>query len=171
MMNLYEIIGLTKTTITGHSYETNFKNYILTDENGRGICKTHPFNSYVIYVALEKSYYSIHLSKYHCASFSGKLCYVGMMKISHANYSDFHSTITHFPKRPLFVSANFEVKEYDYEDFMDVYLHSEPDTFVFNFSSIGGNERDPWGYVYVNMDLFEDSINISGLENDNRCKL
>jgi hypothetical protein len=29
--------------------------------------------------------------------------------------------------------------------------------FYLNFSSIGDNEKDPFGYVYVNMDLFQDS--------------
>ena len=154
-MNLYKIVGLTKTTVTGISYETNSTNYILHDEHGDGITKQRTFAYYIIYVALENSYYAIHLSKYDCASFSGKLCYIGKMKISLANYSDFHSTITHFPIKPMFVSANFEVKEYDYDDFMEIYLHDEPETFVFKFSSIDGNECIPRGYAYVNMELFQ----------------
>jgi hypothetical protein len=55
------------------------------------------------------------------------------------------------------VFADFEVKEYDYDAFMDVYLHNEPDTCVFKFSGIGDNESVPCGYVYVNMELFQDS--------------
>ena len=158
MLKLYEIIGLTKTTIPGNSYETNSKNYILKNETtGRGITKNRMFTSYIIYVAFEKSYYAVHLSNRDCASFSGKLCYNGMIKILHVNYDDIHSNITHFPIQPLFVFADFEVKDYDDDAFMDVYLHNEPDTVVFKFSSIGNNESEPFGYVYVNMELFQDS--------------
>ena len=32
-------------------------------------------------------YYAIHLSKYDCASFFGKLCQIGMMKITNSNYT------------------------------------------------------------------------------------
>ena len=159
MTKLYEIIGLTKTTIAGNSYETNSKNYILKDETtGRGITKTRMFTRYILYVAFENSYYAVHLSNHDCASFSGKLCHTGTIQILHVNYDDVQSNITHFPIQPLFVFADFEVKEYDYDAFMDVYLHNEPDTFVFKFSGIGDDESVPCGYVYVNMELFQDSL-------------
>ena len=80
-MNLYKIIGLSKKTVNGISYETDAKNYILTNENGRGITKKLDFIHYIIYILFQNSYYSIHLSKYDCASFSVKLCSISMMKI------------------------------------------------------------------------------------------
>ena len=50
------------------------------------------------------------------------------------------------------------IKEYSYDDSMDIYLHEDPNTFLFKFSSIGDNEKDPCGYVYINMELFQDSL-------------
>lgn len=155
-MNLYQIVGLSKTTETGQSYQTDDHNYILHDDTGKGITTQRLFTKYILHVSLEKSYYAIHLSSYDCASFYGKLCYIGMMRIVDTNYAYAQSTITHFPIKPLFVFANFEVKSYDYDDEnVNIYLHNEPDTFLFKFSSIGGDERTPVGYVDVNMELFQ----------------
>jgi len=154
-MNLYQIVGLTKTTGLGTSYQTGDKNYILLDENGKGILKPKLFTKYILYILLEKTYYAIHLSKYDCASFSGKLCYIGMMSVMPCNYAEDSSSITHVPIQPLSVFANFEEKKYDYDDYMDIYLHDEPDIYVFRFSRIGGNELNPFGYVHFNMDLFQ----------------
>ena len=157
-MNLYKIIGLSKKTVNGISYETDAKNYILTNENGRGITKKLDFIHYIIYILFQNSYYSIHLSKYDCASFSGKLCSIAMMKILDSNYTDATSNITHYPIKPLFIFADFEIKEYSYDDSMDIYLHEDTNTFLFKYSSIGDNEKDPCGYVYINMELFQDSL-------------
>lgn len=155
-MNLYQIVGLSKTTETGQSYQTDDNNYILHDDTGKGIATQRIFTKYILYVSLENSYYAIHLSKYDCASYYGKLCYVGMMRIVETNYADAQSSITHFPIKPLSVVANFEVKTYDYDDEnVNTYLHDDPDTFVFKFSSIGDNEANPLGYAYVNMELFQ----------------
>ena len=155
-MNLYQIVGLSKTTEPGISYQTDDINYILHDDNGKGITTHRLFTKYILYVSLENSYYAIHLSKYDCASFSGKLCYTGMMSIVDSNYTDMQSSITHFPIKPLFVFANFEVDLYGYDDEnVNIFLHDEPDTFVFKFSNVGGNEANPLGYAYVNMELFQ----------------
>ena len=157
-MNLYKIIGLSKKNVNGISYETDSKNYILIDDNGHGITKRIDFTHYIIYILFENLYYSIHLSKYDCASFSGKMCCIGMMKILDSNYTDATSNITHYPIKPLFIFADFEIKEYSYDESIDIYLHEDLNTFLFKFSSIGDNEKDPCGYVYVNMDLFQDSL-------------
>uniref|UniRef100_A0A6C0E1G5 Uncharacterized protein n=1 Tax=viral metagenome TaxID=1070528 RepID=A0A6C0E1G5_9ZZZZ len=154
-MSLYQIVGLSKTTETGQSYQTDDHNYILHDDTGKGITRQRLFTKYILYVSLEKSYYAIHLSSYDCASFYGKLCYIGMMRIVESNSAHVESNITYFPIKPIFVNANFEIKSYDYDDHMDVYLHDDPDTFIFKFSSIGDNEANPLGYAYVNMKLFQ----------------
>jgi hypothetical protein len=154
-MNLYQIIGLTKINFDGLSYETDSQKYILKNENKKGMTKTREYTKYILYVLLDNLYYGIHLSEYDCASFSGKLCQIGMMKIINSNYTDIISMITHIPRRPLFIYADLKIKEYDYDDSMYIYLHEEPHTCLFEFSSIGGNESIPSGYVYVNMDLFQ----------------
>ena len=41
---------------------------------------------------------------------------------------------------------------------MDIYLHEDTNIFLFKYSSIGDNEKDPCGYVYINMELFQDSL-------------
>jgi hypothetical protein len=80
------------------------------------------------------------------------------MKILPCNYEDESSNITHVPIKPLFVLANFEVKNYDYDEDTFIYLHDEPDTYVFKYSGIGGDEKHPGGYVDVNMKLFRVAI-------------
>jgi hypothetical protein len=155
-MNLYQIVGLKKSTETGISYKTGDRNYILHDDNGKGITTQRNFTKYILYVSFENTYYAIHLSKYDCASFYGKLCYIGMMRIVDSSYADAYSNITHFPIKPLFIFANFKVDLYGYDnDSMEIYLHDEPDTFVFKFSNVGGNEANPMGYVHVNLELFQ----------------
>ena len=154
-MNLYEIVGLKKTIVSGVSYETNSHFGILNDENGKPIRKDREFVDYILYAVCDSSYYAIHMSTYHCASFGGKLCHIGLMDIAPCDYTP--NIQTHSPIQPLFVWANFEIKKYDYDEEMDVYLHDEPNTWMFQFSAIGGDERTPGGYVHVNMELFEPS--------------
>jgi len=163
-MKLYQIVGLTQTTRSDMSYQTDDKTYILHDKNGQGIVNQRIYTNYILYILLEpeteteteNSYYAIHLSTYDRASFSGQLCQIGKMNITHSNYAD-RANITHFPIKPLSVFANFELKEYDYDEDMYI-LHDNSDTFVFKFSSIGDDERNPCGYVWVNMKLFQKKI-------------
>lgn len=162
-MKVYQIVGLTKTFVTGISYETDSSHSILQDETGHGIRKHRIYTDYRIYIVCEHTYYAIRLSKHDCPSCSGKLCYIGMMRISRVKDREVHSALTHLPIRPLSVYANLECKEYDWDAAMKVVLHDEPDTYVFQFSSIGGNPRDPCGYVYVNMELFQDVSMIAAI--------
>jgi hypothetical protein len=152
-MNLYKIVGLTLTNFTGNSYETR-NNWILHDENGVGITKSEFFNKYILYVVFENTYYAINLSETHCASYGGKLCYNGSMNIVQSSYTNIQSSITHIPIKPLIISANFEEKNYNYEDDIRICLQEEPNTCLFTFSNIGNDEMHPNGYVYVNMNLF-----------------
>jgi hypothetical protein len=41
-----------------------------------------------------------------------------------------------------------------YIEEMNIGLSGEPATTAFAFSKDGGDERTPYGYVYVNMELF-----------------
>jgi hypothetical protein len=153
-MKLHQIIGLTKTIVAGISYQTGVNDTILINENGRGITKKTDFVQYIIYVVCENAYYTIHLSTLDCASFSGKLCNRGVMKISHSTRRDAESTMTHFPIKPLRVFADVAEKEYEWDESLTIYLHDEPDTCVFRFDGIGNDEKEPCGRVHVNMDLF-----------------
>jgi hypothetical protein len=128
------------------------------DENGRGITTTIDFTHYLMYIAFENSYYAIHLSTYDCASFSGKLCSKGVMKISHSTYTDAYSNMTHCPIKPLYVFADFEEKEYEWDESVNIYSHNDPSICIFQFDGIGGNEKEPCGNVHVNMDLFQVSV-------------
>jgi len=76
------------------------------------------------------------------------------MNIVKSSYTNIQSSITHIPIKPLIISANFEEKNYNYEHDIRVYLQEEPDTCLFAFSNIGNDEMHPSGYVYVNMNLF-----------------
>jgi len=154
-MKLHQIIGLTETAVSILSYQTCSNDSILTDGNGRGITKKMNSIEYLMYTAFENSYYAIHLSTYDCASFSGKLCSKGVMKISHSTYADVYSTMTHAPLKPLYVCADFEAKEYDWDESMNIYSHNEPHTCVFQFDGVGGDEKEPHGHVHVNMELFK----------------
>jgi hypothetical protein len=155
IMTLYQIIGLTQTPVVGISYKTDDNLDIMRDDDGKYSQKSRMFANYILYARFENAYYAIHLSKYDCVSVSGKRCYIGMMNILHTNYECIRSNITHVPIEPIFISAKLDIKKYDCDDQMDVYLHVEPDTCVFRFSSIGTNAREPRGYAYVNMDLFQ----------------
>ena len=155
-MNLYKIVGLTLTTFKGNSYQTR-NNWILHDENGRGITKSEIFNKYILYVVFENTYYAINLSETHCASYGGKLCYNGNMNIVECSYTNIRPSITHIPIKPLVISAAdaiFEEKNYNYEDDIRICLHEESDTCLCAFSNTGNDETHPAGYVYVNMNLF-----------------
>jgi hypothetical protein len=157
-MSLYQIVGLTKTSVVGHSYLTRGSYDILHDETGKGITIEKEFTKYILYILLENTYYAIHLYQYDFASFYGKLSNMGTMQILPCNYTDELSNITHVPIKPLFVIADFEIKNYNHDDDMFIVLHEEPDIYVFQYSSIGGDEKHPVGYVCVNMDLFQPAV-------------
>ena len=154
-MSLYQIIGLKKEDTIGYTYKTDSKDYILHDENKKGITENKIFTNYIIYILLEDTYYSIHLSEFDNATYSGRLCHYGKMKIINSDYIDIETNSTHIPIKPLFISGNFELKEYEYDEYMHIYLYEESDTLVFQFNGIGGDERTPNGYINVNMNLFE----------------
>ena len=152
-MELYTIIGLNVAERIGHSYETDHNGQILHDAEGRGITKTRKFNDSILYAYSGEVYYAIHLSESHGASFGGHLCTTGHMNIEVLGYPPTH--LTHYPVQPLYVYANFEAREYDVDEEVDVYLHNDPEIRLFRFSGLGsGDERVPDGYVLVNMDLF-----------------
>jgi hypothetical protein len=160
-MNSYQIVGLTLTTYEGNSYKIKdgSRNCILHDKSGRGITQNHLFTKYILYVLFKDIYYAIHLSSSHCASYGGKLCSLGDIRIVPSDSTEIMSNITHYPVKQLFVPATFELENYDedihdYEEDICICLSKEPDICVFKFSHIGGSERTPCGYVYVNMDLF-----------------
>ena len=153
-MNLYQIIGLTKTYYSGKSYQTDNKNKILHNENGKGIIQLRSFTRYIIYALLENICYAIHLSEYDSASFCGKLCHNGIMEIFLSNYEESQINITHIPTKPLFIYANFELREYYFNEFLDIYLYNDKETRLFRFDGIGDDERVPNGGIFVNMELF-----------------
>jgi len=155
-MSLFKIIGLNVTTTTGNSYETrSHSDDILKDDDGRGITKQHTFTTYIIYISLENTYYTIHLSETHNASFGGKLCTLGHMSTNPSHYEEVMTNITHVPSAPP-AYIEFQIKEY-YEDEI-VHLYNNQDTCVFKYSKDGDDERMPHGFVYVNMDLFTSKI-------------
>lgn len=156
-MNLYQIVGLSISSFIGNSYETEsiYNRRIVHDEKGKGITKSEIFIKYILYIKFENTYYAIHLSNTHCASYSGKLCSFGDMSILHSNYSEIESNVTHIPIKPLDFYADFEVKSYCYDDEdIQICLHKEPEHCVFEFSYNGKCEKNPSGYVNVNMKLF-----------------
>jgi hypothetical protein len=160
-MSLYQIIGLIKKDRTGNSYKTDSKSRILHNENGIGITINKNFTDYIIILSdvklKENRYYNIYLSEHDNASFSGKLCHNAIMKILLSNYKEDKLNITHFPIKPLFIYANIEVKEYDYDEIIEIYLHDkilEENNCLFKYDGIGGDEITPNGKIYVNMKLF-----------------
>jgi len=157
-MKLYEIVGLTKTTFSDISYETDSNCFIRKDDTGCGMRKTRLFTRYVLYIRVNHAYYAVHLRLCDCPAFSGKLCSMGWMKIARVNCDDIRKTITHLPIQPLTVCADLGIKkDSDYPD-MDVFLHNDLRTYVFQFSRVGGNALNPRGYVHVNMELFQDIL-------------
>jgi hypothetical protein len=156
MTTTYQIIGLSKKEIQGHSYKTDYRNRIMHDENGRGISFQKMFPDNTLYaVSSEDIYYAIHLSQSDGASFGKKLCNFGHMNIVQTDYVAFRSNITHIPIKPLHIKTDRDWNELgDDEEFLKIYLKDEPSTCVFTFSSDGCDEATPCGYVYVNMQLF-----------------
>ena len=156
-MNSYQIVGLNLSTVVGNSYETEdgssyrIKHDILT---GKGITKEREFKEYILYIIFENTYYAIHLSSSHCASFGGRLCSLGSINITPTDSIETLSNITHVPIKKLFIPVAFELKNCDYEQDIRVCLSDEPNTLAFDFSYIGNNEHNPSGYVSVNMGLF-----------------
>ena len=152
-MELYTILGLSVVDRIGHSYETDSRGRILHDAQGNPIIKHRKFTDYTIYAYSGEVCYAIHLSESDGASFGGHLYTMGYMHIEVLDYPPTH--FTHSPIRPLYVYANFESREYDFDEEVDVYLHNDPEIRLFRFSGLGsGDERVPDGYVLVNMDLF-----------------
>jgi hypothetical protein len=157
IMNLYKVIGLNITSVTGNSYETSpYNNKILHDKTGKGITKQQLFTTYIIYISLENEYHAIHLSESHCASSRGKLSTIGSMIVKPSRYEEAMSNITHLPLTPIEVKLKLYEDEDEYEDKDNllVSLDNDPDTCVFKFSYHGNDERNPFGFVYVNMSLF-----------------
>jgi hypothetical protein len=153
-MELYTIFGLNVVERIGHSYETDARGRILHDAEGRGTTKPRKFNDYIIYAYSGEVYYAIYLKESHGASFGGHLCTTGHMKIEVSPYPTI-ADLTHYPIKPLRVYANFEAREYWFDEDADVGLHNEDCTRLFCYSGLGsGDERVPDGYVIVNMDLF-----------------
>jgi len=154
-MSLYKIVGLTLSTFVGNSYETKRNGFILHNEDGKGITRPHIFTKYTIYVSSENMYYAIHLFEQHCASFGGRICHYGHIRMNEVNYEDISSFITHLPKsslvNPVISGVNFD----EFADDVCVCLHEDQGTEVFRYSKVGGDERTPWGFVHVNMDLFQ----------------
>jgi hypothetical protein len=152
-MELYTILGLNVSERIGRSYETDRNGQILHDAEDRGITKTRKFNDYIICIYSGEVYYAIHLSESDGASFGGHLYTIGHMHIEVLTCPP--ENLTHYPIKPLRVYANFEAREYNFDEEVDVHLYQEPETRVFRFSGIGsGDECVPDGYVIVNTDLF-----------------
>jgi hypothetical protein len=152
-MNLFNIIGLNVSTTPGNSYKTEglYTNDILHEPSGKGITKLTEFTTYTLYITFENTYYAIHLSDCHIASSRGKLCTIGHMDVMPSNYEDVMKNITYIPLNPI--DIDFQMKEYYYEEEF-VCVYNDPNTCVFKFSKDGNDERTPFGFVYVNMDLF-----------------
>lgn len=153
-MELYTIFGLNVVERIGHSYETDSRGLILHDAEGKGVTKPRKFTDYILYAYSGEVYYAIHLKESHGASFGGNLYTRGHMKIEVSPYPTI-ADLTHYPIKPLRVYANFEAREYGFDEDVDVYLYQDPETRLFCYSGLGsGDERVPDGYVIVNMDLF-----------------
>jgi len=160
-MPLYQIIGMSIAKAESHSYETETASSrrIKHDAYGKGITIPRIFTKYILYVVLgENEYYAIHLSDEHAATFSGKLCSFGAMEIRPASHDYIMKYMTHEPIGLLeFTADDFNVGPYKYthhDDDMRVHPYGQPDVCLFEFSIIGGDEHEPGGYVYVNLDLF-----------------
>jgi hypothetical protein len=122
------------------------------DTQGRGLAIEKRFIQYTLHViSQENKDYAIQLSTSDVASFGGKLCSFGHMEIKPGNYIDDKAHITHIPARTLTFCANLDEND---ADFGKIYLQDDPNTFIFAFSTDGGDERRPNGYAYVNMKLF-----------------
>jgi hypothetical protein len=162
-MELYTIFGLNVVERIGHSYETDARGLILHDAEGKGVTKTRKFNDSILYAYSGEVYYAIHLNESHGASFGGHRCTTGHMKIEVSPYPTI-SDLTHYPIKPLRVYANFEAREYDFDEEVDVYLYDDPEIRLFRFSGLGsGDECVPDGYVILNMDLFWECNKVSFL--------
>jgi hypothetical protein len=121
--------------------------------------------------------YSITLSQCDIAASRGKLGHIGSMEVAKVSQLDAQRSMTHVPVKPLHICADLEECQReeiaqvfdDYPEKMDllrimeensfieeikVRLLGEPATTMFAFSKDGGDERIPYGYVYVNMELF-----------------
>ena len=156
-MPLYQILGLIIAKAESHSYETETASsrHIKHDAHGKGIPIPRIFTKYILYVVLgENEYYAIHLSDEHAATFGGKLCTFGAMEIRSSSHDYIMENMTHEPIGLLEITADFKVGPYNYDDDMCVHPYGQPDVSLFEFSILGGDERDPCGYVYVNLDLF-----------------
>lgn len=153
-MELYTLFGLNIAERIGHSYETDYHGRILLDADGKAMTKLRKFTDYILYAYSGEVYYAIYLSESDGASFGGHLYTMGHMKIEVSPYPTIVD-LTHYPIKPLSVYANFEAREYDLDEEVDVGLHNDPNTRLFRYSGLGsGDERVPDGYVIVNMDLF-----------------
>jgi len=154
IMDLYKIVGLNVTTETGNSYKTvsPHSNAILHDDAGKGVVKHHVFTKYIMYIAFGHSYYAIHLSESHSASFVGQLCSIGTMRTTKCCYKDVMENITHVPTSPIYFV--FKIYSDDEKEEENVYVYNDPDICVFQFSRDGNDEQTPSGFVYVNMELF-----------------
>jgi hypothetical protein len=152
-MELYTILGLNVIERIGHSYETDSRGRILDDADGNAMTKQRKFTDYIIYAYSGEVYYAIHLRESDGASFGGHLYTMAYMHIEVLDNPPTH--FTHSPIRPLCVYTNFEVRKYDFDEEVDVYLYDDPEKRLFRFSGLGsGDERIPYGYVLVNMDCF-----------------
>lgn len=148
----YKIIGLNVSTINKHTYKTHpTSNQILHDETGKGITEQREFTEYTLYVAMENAYHAIRLSDFHCASSGGKLCSIGEINTSPCPFEEVMPNITHVPT--LSTTIKFKLKDY-YPDDVSVDVYNDPYTCVFKYSRDGNDERTPFGFVYVNMELF-----------------
>ena len=153
MQSTYQIIGLSKQEIVGHTYKTEYNTRIIHDKNSNPISVEKTFSQYVLYIgSVGDECYSITLSESDIASFGGFLCHLGYMEISKCEQTEAHKNITHIPVKPLHISVELEKNYYSEE--MDVCLLGEPTTPLFAFSLAGRDESTPRGYVYVNMELF-----------------
>lgn len=174
-MALFNIVGLNVTTYEGNSYVTirPDSDRILHEATGKGITKRRVFTKYIVYIVeesrdeIEPAYYAVHLSEHHSASFGGRLCSGGSMSVAELS-EELPANITHVPLGKLLVGlepaissirnfTNADVLDSDVDD-VRAYLHNEPDTFAFEFSRDGNDERTPYGYARVNMKLFQQKI-------------
>lgn len=158
MTSTYQVLCLSKKIIVGNSYMTeDYSLYnIKHDAQGRGLAIDKRFKQYTLHVVSQENiYYAIQLLTSDVASFGGKLCSLGNMEIKPGNYIDDKAHITHIPARILTFCANLDELHDNYDkDIGKIYLQDDPNTFLFAFSSDGGDERRPAGYAYVNMKLF-----------------
>lgn len=152
IINLFKVIGLNVTTTIGESYETKSQDSdeILHDVSKKGIPKDRVFTKYIMFIALDNTYYAIHLSESHCASYGGKLCSIGNMSIKSSDYKEAVKNITHKPLTPIDIQFNL----YEHYEYQAVYVDNDPNTCVFEFNYDNNDERTPSGFVYVNMELF-----------------